>query len=369
MKLTLPVKLAPSAEQHAALLATMERFNQACDAIALVAFAQACANKIDLQKIVYYPTRERFGLSAQMTVRAIGKVVEVYKRDKTICPRFRPHGAVPYDQRIMAWKGIEAVSLLTLTGRVAVPVRFGEYQAARIDRRQGQADLVFRNGVFFLYVTTETPAPDPAEAEDYLGIDLGIVNLAVDSDGVVYSGEAVEKNRRVFAHRRRNLQRKGTRASRRKLQKIRRKQARYQTDSNHVISKRVVAVARDTLRGLALEDLKGIRQRGAPVRERQRARHANWAFLQLRSFIEYKACAAGVRCVAVDPRNTSRTCPRCGYVDKANRVSQSKFLCGACGFSGLADHVAALNIAFRVRVAVMSPIGISNDPKVAQRDH
>ena len=57
MKLTLLVKLAPGDEQYSLLLHTMERFNEA-------------------------RTREQYGLSAQMTVRAIGKVVEAYKRDK-----------------------------------------------------------------------------------------------------------------------------------------------------------------------------------------------------------------------------------------------------------------------------------------------
>ena len=366
MKQTLTVKLAPSPDQHVALLATMERVNACCDWLASVAFREQCANRIDLQKLTYYEARERFGLSSQMVVRAISKTIEAYKRDKTICPRFKPHGAVPYDQRIMSWKGIESVSLLTLSGRVVVPVRFGAYQAARMGRLRGQADLVYRDGTFFLYCTLDVPEPTPLEADDYLGVDLGIVNLAVDSDGVVYSGDAVERNRRIFAHRRRNLQRKGTKSARRKLRTIKRAQARYQSNTNHIISKRVVAVAKDTLRGLALEDLKGIRERGAPVRKRQKARHANWAFFQLRSFLEYKARAAGVPCVAVDPRNTSRTCPECGHVDKANRVSQARFRCGACGLSGLADHIAAVNISFRARAHVMVPmVGLPVDTQHA----
>src|SRR5258707_1090451 len=155
MKLTLPVKLAPSPEQHAALLATMERFNLACNALAATAFRERCANKIVLQKLVYHDARDRFGLSAQLTIRAIAKVVDAYKRDRTRQPRFRPHGAVPYDERIMSWKRVERVSLLTLGGRVIVPLRFGAYQAARRDRAQGQADLVYRDGVFFLYCTLD----------------------------------------------------------------------------------------------------------------------------------------------------------------------------------------------------------------------
>src|SRR6266508_1938072 len=107
MKQTRAVKLAPTLKQAAALRATMERFNAACDAIAAVALRERCTNKVALQKIVYYAIREQFGLSAQLTIRAIGKVVDAYKRDRTRRPRFRPHGAVPYDERIMSWKGIE----------------------------------------------------------------------------------------------------------------------------------------------------------------------------------------------------------------------------------------------------------------------
>jgi putative transposase len=353
MKQTIVVKLVPSADQHTALFATMERFNQACDHIAEVAFERRLANKIALQKLVYYEIRKRFGLSSQLTVRAISKVVEAYKRDRIVRPGFRPHGAVCYDQRIMSWRGVEEVSLLTLDGRELIPVRFGAYQAARLDRRQGQADLVLNDGVFYLYVTIDTPQPPPGEPDDYLGLDLGIVNLAVDSDGTTYSGEAVDHQRRIDTHRRRNLQRKATKAARRKLRQLGRRRSRYQRNENHrSISKTVVRNAIGTQRGVALEDLKGIRDR-VTVTRRQRARHGNWSFNQLRSFIDYKAKLHGVRVVAVDPRNTSRTCPDCGHCAKANRPTRNRFCCQACGLAAPADQIAARNI--RARAAVMRP--------------
>jgi putative transposase len=354
MKQTIAVKLVPSADQAGVLLATMERFNAACDAIAEVAFQRRLANKIALQKLVYYDTRERFGLSAQLTVRAIAKVVDAYKRDKTIRPRFRPHGAVCYDQRILRWLGVEAVSLTTLEGRIEVPIRFGAYQAARLDRRQGQADLIWRDGTFYLYATIDTPEPPPGEPEDYLGIDLGIVNLAADSDGATYTGEAIDRHRRTDAHRRRNLQRKATKATRRKLRQLGRTRSRYQRDTNHVISKAIARNAEGTGRGIALEDLKGIRER-TTVSRRQRARHGNWGFGQLRSFIEYKARLSGVRVVVVDPRGTSRTCPECGHCDKANRRTQAAFCCIECGHAAPADTTAARNIASWARAAAMRP--------------
>lgn len=115
---------------------------------------------------------------------------------------------------------------------------------------------------------------------------------------------------------------------------------------NHGISKQVVAKARMRTWGVALEDLGGIRER-VQVRKAQRRQHAAWAFDQLRQFITYKAALAGVSVALVDPRNTSRTCPACGLIDKANRLSQATFLCVACGFAGHADAVAALNIQRR----------------------
>jgi putative transposase len=115
---------------------------------------------------------------------------------------------------------------------------------------------------------------------------------------------------------------------------------------NHRISKQLVAKAKDTNRAIALEDLQGIRSR-ITVRRSQRATLHSWAFYQLRTFVEYKARRVGIPVILVDPRNTSRTCPVCGHVDKANRPNQSTFSCVFCGFAGLADHIAAINIGRR----------------------
>jgi putative transposase len=191
VRLTLPVKLAPTSQQAQALLTSVDRFNAACDWLGGIAFRERCANKVALQKLAYYDVRSRFGLAAQLSIRAIGKTVEAYKRDKTRRPRFRPHGAVPYDERIMSWKGVEHVSLLTLEGRAIIPVVLAPYQAGRLDRRRGQADLVYRDGMFYLYVTVDVAEPRVPDVPDYLGVDLGIVNLAADSDGNTYAGGLV----------------------------------------------------------------------------------------------------------------------------------------------------------------------------------
>ena len=342
---TLLVKLDPSPEQYKMLCETMKRFNEACNEIAETVFAIHSANKIEIHKTVYYPIREKFGLSAQLTIRAISKVCEAYKRDKSIKPHFRPDGAIVYDPRILTWKGLEKVSITTLQGRQFVPTKIGDYQKVRMDRIRGQADLILVKGIFYLCVVVEVSEETPFDPKGVLGVDLGIKNLAVDSDGEVHSGEQTTNNREKFDSLKSRLQSKGTKSAKRHLKKLSGRMARFSKDVNHCISKQIVAKAKGTLRSIALEDLQSIRNR-VTVRKAQRRSLHTWNFGLLRMFVDYKAKIAGVPVVLVDPRNTSRTCPSCGHIAKANRPTRDEFRCESCGFAGAADYIAAMNIAF-----------------------
>ncbi|MGW0590485.1 RNA-guided endonuclease InsQ/TnpB family protein [Streptosporangium sp. NPDC002607] len=339
-----PAGRPPTPQQGRALLATMRACNAAATRAAEIAFAHRTANKLVLQKLVYADLRQEFGLSAQMAARSIAKACQAYKRDKTIKPVFRRLGAVAYDPRILTWKGPDSISLLTLSGRVVVPVLYrGRWLNSAGATLRGQADLVYRDGVFFLSVVVEVPAPPSGEEpREWLGVDLGIVNLATDSTGESYSGKGVRAVRRRNAR----LQAKGTKSAKRLLKRRRRKESRFARDVNHVISKQLVGKAKDTRAGIALEDLQGIRDR-VTVRKAQRADLNSWGFHQLRTFVAYKTALAGVVVRLVDLRNTSRTCPGCGHLDRRNRPTRDGFRCVSCGLAGPADYFAAINIGRR----------------------
>lgn len=349
------LKLAPTGDQVEALLDTMRACNAATNRVAEVAFERKTANKIRLQGEVYGELREQFGLSAQMAVRAIAKACEAYKRDKTIRPTFRPLGAVQYDQRILSWKGRDRISILTLGGRIVVPVLYeGRWRTQPGVSVRGQADLIYRGGKFYLAVVIDVPdPPEPLdEPPEWLGVDLGIVNIATDSDGQAHSGKALRAIRRRNVALRRKLQAKRTKSATRLLRKRRRKESRHARDINHCISKTLVGKAQDTGRGIALEDLDGVRSRINGSRA-QRADLHSWSFHQLRAFIAYKATMVGVAVRAVDPGNTSRMCSDCGHIDKRNRPTRDEFRCVSCGHAAPADTNAAINIGRRA--AVMQP--------------
>lgn len=349
MKLTLQLKLVPTGEQRTALLETMRAFNAAASHAAQVGFADHVFTQQSIHVRCYRELRDRFWLSSQMAVRAIGKAVETFKRDKTTCPVFRPEGAMTYDERLLGWKGPAHVSLLTLQGRQIIAMVYGEYQAGFLQRLKGQVDLVYRDGTFYLYATIDVPEDTSIEPTRFLGVDLGIVNLATDSDGNSYTGADVEAVRQRTATARQTYQATGTKSAKRRLKLMAGTQARFQRDVNHTLSKRLVAYAKDTKAALVLEELTHIRDR-MTVRKKQRSRQHNWSFRQLREFLTYKTQRAGVPLIFVDPRNTSRTCARCGYIDKKNRRTQADFSCLRCGKHANADLNAARNLATRGHV-------------------
>lgn len=347
MKLTAQAKLLPTEEQAQALRETLERANAACDYVSAWAWEHQTFRQFAIQKALYQDVKARFALTAQVVVRVIGKVADAYKLDKKTQRTFRPTGAVPFDDRILRWYVSHSqVSIWTTQGRMRIAFACGDRQRQLLATQHGESDLVLVGGSFYLLAACDVEEPEPGDVSGVLGVDLGICNIATDSDGTTYSGAVVNGLRHRHRRLRQRLQKKGTKSAKRLLRHRRVKEARFARNTNHRIAKQIVATAECTGRGIALEDLKGIRER-VKVRKPQRATLSSWAFAQLGGFIGYKAQAAGVLVVYVDPRNTSRTCPACGSIDKHNRPSQSVFRCASCGFSGLADHIAACNIASR----------------------
>jgi IS605 OrfB family transposase len=368
---TVCCKLAVDTVANAALRQTQAAFNAAASYCASVAWEQGVTNKNKLHYLVYAESRVTYGLGAQLACCARDKAAEAVRavraaperRDKKTdliipktCPTFAADSSIRYDARTYRLMSMDRVSLNTLTGRVIGQLVLGEFQRRYLydtSWKIGGAELIRRADVWYLCITQSKAAPTPDEPEGYLGVDLGITNLAADSDGETYSGAEVQRVReRRYRHRRR-LQLANTRRARWRLRQNARREHRFQKDTNHYISKALIQKARTERKALALENLDGIRERVTVRRTQRRARHS-WAFGQLRAFIDYKAQRAGVRVVFVDPRNTSRTCGVCGHCDKGNRPDQAHFRCLSCGHTAAADTNAAVNIA-RV-AAVNQPI-------------
>ncbi len=387
---TVCIKLDASGHERA-LQETQARFNKAATWIASVCWDERITNTHTAHHRVYGDTRARFGLGAQLAVCARAKAMEAVKATRAgeknrmarwkagntwrrkakkkllpppepaTRPQFGQRASVRYDARTYRLLPLDRVSLHTLSGRVICRLLPGEHQHEMLVDpawKIGGAELVWREGVYYLHLTQTREIPPVRGAEDVLGVDLGICNVATDSTGAQFTGSAIRKRRSRFVARRGALQRRGTRSAKRHLQKMRRRERRWMKDINHCIAKTLVAKAAVSRKALALEDLTGLREEITVRRENRYERHS-WAFYQLRLFLTYKAAWAGVEVRLVDPAYTSQTCSRCGYCSPANRQSQASFRCQRCGFCCHADYNAAMNIARAGRQAAHGSAGTS----------
>lgn len=361
MKLTAQIKLQNTEDEHDALLSTMKKTNEACNYISQRAWETETFRQFPLQQLCYHYVRSELGLSAQITVRAVAKVTDAYKLDRETKRTFKPLGAISYDSRILSWNLAKSiVSIWTVAGRLKIPFACGERQRKLLETQQGESDLVYRDGTFYLFTTCNVEDVEPTDVSGFLGVDRGIVNVATDSVGNNYDGTSAVSKRQHLRSVRSSLQRakkmrankgKSTQSARKRWHSVNHREKNFSKTMNHVISKRIVETAKALGLGIALENLKGIRER-VTVRKQQRYVHNSWSFYDLQQKIMYKAALAGLPTVFVDPRNTSRTCPKCGYCHKHNRTTQSEFRCRQCGYEASADYVGALNIALR---AVVNP--------------
>ncbi|MET9628148.1 transposase [Lentzea sp. NPDC006480] len=373
MKLVVQVKLLPTPVQAAALAMTLRACNAAAEYTSRVAYERNVKSRNELQKLCYREIKERFGLSAQPAVRVVKKVVDAYTalhsgiragtlggersrrrvkaESKPIA--FRASAAQPFDDRCLSWRhDASTVSIWTVAGRLK-DIRFAgsaDQLATLRAHRRGESDLLFRDGMWFLIATCEVPEPEVFEPTDWIGVDRGIVNLATTSDVDNFQGRRLRRHRRWHARKRAELQAKQTKSANRLLKKRARKEARHATCVNHRIANDIVAVAQRTGRGIALEELRGIRDR-VRLHRHQRATQSSWPFHQLERHIAYKARRVGVPVLLVDARYTSQTCPRCKHTARSNRPTRDTFSCRRCGLAGPADVVAAVNIRDRARRA------------------
>jgi putative transposase len=236
-------------------------------------------------------SRSGFGLSAQPAIRVIGKVADAYTtrnanidagnygphgsaKRKAVAATpigFRADGAQPFDARCLSWQIPEGVggrqatvSIWTTAGRLKGIRVLGAARDLVLLRTSpiGETDLISRDGKWYLYATVQAlDAPQSDPVNGFVGVDLGIVNIATSSDGQRAAGARLNRYRKRQLNLRKRLQAKKTASARRLLKKRRRKEARFAADVNHQVSKRIVAEAQRTGRGIAVERLTGIRAR------------------------------------------------------------------------------------------------------------
>ncbi|MFJ9821050.1 hypothetical protein ACIRU3_38515 [Streptomyces sp. NPDC101151] len=115
--------------------------------------------------------------------------------------------------------------------------------------------------MFYLIAVCEVPEAAPYEPDGFIGVDLGIVNIATTSTSYQPAGRSLNRYRKRQLALRVKLQKKRTKSAKRRLKERSRREQRHVKNTSHIIAKTIVTEAERTFAGLSLEELKGIRQR------------------------------------------------------------------------------------------------------------
>ena len=211
---------------------------------------------------------------------------------------------------------------------------------------------------WWLSVSFEFAEPKPAEnCSKSLGIDLGIKNLAVCSDGKIYPNINRTKTVRRLKKRQRRLQRSISRKfvmnkegesyrktrniikSEKLLLKIHHRLKNIRQNYRHQIKNEII---RRKPRLIVLEDLN---VRGMMTNRHLAKAVQEHGFYEFRRQIEYKAQWAGIQVIIADRYYpSSKKCINCGNVKKDLKLSERIYHCKKCGNKIDRDLQAAINL-------------------------
>jgi predicted transposase len=256
---TAKVKLADISE---ILNDTMRVYSQAVQLCIDTAWRSNITSKAPLQRRCYGEVKERFGLQAQLVINAITQAVEMVKSAKSK-PEVSQELSIRYNFPRCAsiTKDWTLLSLSTIKGRVKFNIVIPEVFEPYLEWKLVESTLIkdYKGRFFFCFNFCKEIDIQPERSTTcrILGVDLGVNSLAVTSNGDFFG--SVKQQRIHWERLVAELQSKGTRAARRKLQHVSGRWKRFMTWVNHNVSKRIVeSLSEGDV--LVMEDLTFIRQ-------------------------------------------------------------------------------------------------------------
>ncbi len=192
--------------------------------------------------------------------------------------------------------------------------------------------------------TSEAPTEKPETPEKCVGIDVGILKYAHDTDGTAVRSLDLSDERERLVRAQRSLSRKehGSNNWEKQRQVVAERHAdlkRKRRDFLHKLSN-YYATEYDLV---AVEDLNVAGMMQFDSNSRNRASAAWGTFLRM---LEYKCEREGTHYVPVEPKDTTKECAACG-VKTNKQLWVREHSCPACGFTADRDTnaVARLHLA------------------------
>jgi len=214
-----------------------------------------------------------------------------------------------------------------------------------LDRVKRVAVKITRSGkVYVSFIVEDYEFPKLPNTGKAVGIDVGVEKLLVTSDGEFLPNlrpyeRALKKVRRLHrALSRKKFLSHNWFKAKMKLARAYEHLANLRRDLYMKLGK-YFAEHYDVV---VMEDIH-VKQLIGKSGRRMRMRLHDVAFHELRSVIGYQLGKYGKKVVFVDPRDSSKTCAKCGYVKDDLTLNDRVFSCPKCGWTVDRDYNSALN--------------------------
>ena len=205
-----------------------------------------------------------------------------------------------------------------------------------------------------------------------IGIDRNLRNVTVGDNKIVtiYNTSKLVQIKENTIHVLSTFRRNDHRILKKLSSKLGKRRTRRINQLLHEVSKDVIQNAKDSKSMIIFENLKGIRKlykRGNGQGNKFRRKLNSWSFYEFQRQIQYKAKWEGVPVKFIDPKCTSRLCPRCGKRLQEDRRRRRDLWCGNCKRWCDRDVIAAINIAYKGLVRFANPKGVTNETDEVER--
>lgn len=353
MNITLKMKIREKTKwKIKALREVMLAFRQAVNDWIDVAWKHKITDR-SLHSLAYKELRQKYpNLYSNSLQDAMNWAIQIVKTELKLNPAKKPE----FNTLMISFKNVDFKFenngfVIPLNGkRVYIPVYVPKkYYKWLVNGKFGRLYFKEKNGEIYAYLTVKVEDRQPYKPRLWFGVDLGIHNLVVVADNkgrevLRFNGDVVNRYKELLEKERVRRQRRQMKYLNNNKFKLGQKHKNFSRYINHVIAKEIVRKAKEYKACIVLEKLKGVKRRSAKKPKWVRKLLHRWSYHDLIQKIKYKAKLEGVPVVEVSPRNSSKTCSRCGYMYKRFK-NQRLFHCPNCGLIIDRDLNASINIA------------------------